>query len=222
MVILASANPDLWIAHYDIHLISAQYPPTPPVNVTEVGARLLSTAESIATLPVIFIAEIDGRANGAGNEITLRLDIRYAGPKTQLYQPEVGFSLLPGAGGLLYLVKFIGRARALEYILSGRSVDAETAATIGWANRAFSSLEQLYCDVDALAYRIASFSSPALAAIKQQINLVSKPSIESVLDVNSVFVELANLPAAQVASTSYLKLSENQSGNTYELAVPAN
>ncbi|MCJ1462426.1 hypothetical protein MMC07_001027 [Pseudocyphellaria aurata] len=131
------------------------YRPIPLDNVAKVGARLLSTTESIAALPVIFIAEIDGHAKGAGNEITSSWDFRYAGPT------------LPAR-------------------------------------------KQLYREVDALAYRVASFSSPAQAAIKQQKIVVSKPSMESILDVNSIFVGLASLPAAQAASTSHL---ENQGGN---------
>ena len=222
VVILASANPDFWIAHYDIHLLNAQNQPPPPVNATEVGTRLLSTGDIIATLPVIFIAEIDSRVTGAGNEIALRFDIRYAGPGARLSQFEVGFNLLPGAGGLQYLVKLIGRARALEYILSGRSVDAETAAAIGWVNQAFSGSGQLRQEVNALAHRIASFSGPALAAIKQRINASSNPSAQSIADDTSVFVELNSLPVAQTASARYLELSENQRGNAFELAVPAN
>ncbi|MCJ1267395.1 hypothetical protein MMC22_007280 [Lobaria immixta] len=222
VVILASANPDFWIAHYDIHLINAQDPPPPPVNMTEVGTRLLSTAYSIATLPVIFIAEIDGRVTGAGDELALRFDIRYAGPGARLSQFEVGFNILPGAGGLQYLVKLIGRARALEYILSGRSVDAETAASIGWVNQAFSSPEQLRLEVDALAHQIASFSSQALAAIKQRINASSNPSTQSIAEDNSAFFELSSLAVSQAASARYLELSENQGGNAFELAIPAN
>ncbi|MCJ1468495.1 hypothetical protein MMC07_007124 [Pseudocyphellaria aurata] len=222
VVVLASANPDFWIAHFDIHLLSASDPPPPPVNVTEVGVRLLATANAIATLPVIFIAEIDGRVTGAGNEIALQLDVRYAGPGARLSQFEVGFNLLPGAGGLQYLVTLIGRARALEYILSGRSVDATTAAAIGWVNRAFPTSAQLRRESDALARRIASFSGPALAAIKRRINSSSKPSAQSIADDNAVFVQLNSLPVAQAAVARYLRLSENQRGNAFELAVPAN
>lgn len=219
VVILASANPDFWIAHYDLHLLSAQQPPPPPVNATEVGAVFLSTASSIANLPVIFIAEIDGRATGAADELALYFDIRYAGPGTHLSQIEVGCNLLPGAGGLQYLVKLIGRARALEYILSGRSVDAETAAAIGWVNRAFSSSEQLRHEVDALAHRIGSFSGAALAAIKQRINASSNPSAQSIAEDTATFLPLLSLPVAQAALTRYLELSENQKRNGFELAV---
>lgn len=221
VVILASANPDFWIAHYDIHLLSAQRPPPPPINATEVGAQLFATFNSIATLPVIFIAEIDGRATGAADELALRFDIRYAGPGTQLSQIEVGCNLLPGAGGLQYLVRLIGRARALEYILSGRSVDAETAAAIGWVNRAFSSAKQLRQEVDALAHQIASFSAPALAAIKQRINASSNPSTQSVAEDTAAFLSVLSLPAGQAALTRFLELSENQRRNGFELDTPA-
>lgn len=220
VVILASANPEFWIAHYDINLLNLHPPST--INPTEFGARLLSTGYSIATLPVIFIAELDGRLTGAADELALRADIRYAGPGARLSQFEVGFNLLPGAGGLQYLVKLVGRARALEYILSGRSVDAETAAAIGWVNQAFSSPQQLRHEVDALAHRIASFSGPALAAIKRRINASSNPSTQSIADDNSAFAELDGLDVAQAAVARYLELSGNESANAFELAIPAN
>lgn len=79
--------------------------------------ELVSTVNSLATLPVVFIAEINGRAHGDGNEIAVQCDIRYAGPGAILSRIEVGFNILPGARGLQYLVALIGRARALEYIL---------------------------------------------------------------------------------------------------------
>lgn len=222
VVILSSANPDFWIAHYDIHILSAKNPPPPTDNGTETGLRLLSTVNSLTTLPVVFIAEISGRAHGAGNEIAVQCDIRYAGPGTLLSQFEVGFNLLPGAGGLQYLVALIGRARALEYILTGRTVNAETAAAIGWVNKAFLSKELLRQQVDALAHRIASFSGPALAAIKRRVN-VSKPSVQSVVDDNAIFSELlTQQPAAQAAVDRYLELSRDQTTSPFELALTDN
>lgn len=77
-------------------------------------------------------------------------------------------------------------------------------------------------ELDALAHRIASFSGPALAAIKQRINAASNPSAQSLLEDYSVFSAISNLPVAQAASNRYLELSENQRGNAYELAIPAN
>ncbi|KUJ23750.1 ClpP/crotonase, partial [Mollisia scopiformis] len=127
----------------------------------------------------IFIAEINGRTTGAGNEVAVQCDIRYAGPGAKLSQLEVGFGLLPGTGGLQFLVSLVGRARALEYILSARSVDAFEAAAIGWVNRAFESEEKLKAATTELAERIAAFPKQGLAAIKSRVN-VQKPTEQEI------------------------------------------
>lgn len=144
VVILCSANSDYFIAHYDIHLIDIKSLAPPPTNATEVGLTLLETRTKLATLPIIFVAEISGRASGAGNELLVQSDMRFAGPNTKLSQLEVGFGLLPGAGGLQFLVNLIGRAHAFEYILSGNPVDARTAEAIGWVNKAYASRRELH------------------------------------------------------------------------------
>lgn len=222
VVIVASANPDYWITHFDLSLFLRSRAPPPGVNTTVVRGRILSVDDSIATLPVIFIAEIDGRVTGSGGDFATRCDIRYAGPGAKLAAFEVGFNALPGGGALQYLVKLIGRARALEYFLSGRTVDAETAAAIGWVNQAFSTRQELRHEVDTLAHRIAAFSGPALGAIKERINAASKPSTQSVAEDAAAATKLIARPECQAALARYLQLSDDQSGNAFELALTSN
>ena len=219
VVTISSANPDYWIAHYDIHVIVAADPVKPPANATLIGQQLISSRTLLATLPVIFIAEINGRVTGAGDEVAVQCDIRYAGPTARLSQFEVGFGLLPGAGGLQYLVKLIGRARALEYILSARSVDAFTAAAIGWVNKAFGSSEELGREVESLAQRIAAFPQQALAAIKARVN-VQRPSEVDLDEDLELFNQLVDTDVAQAAGQKYLRLSGEESGGAFELDVP--
>ncbi|KAL9608822.1 MAG: hypothetical protein Q9167_006357 [Letrouitia subvulpina] len=216
VVIFSSANPDYFIAHYDIHLIDIRSPPPPPINATEVGFALLATRTKLATLPIIFIAEISGRASGAGNEIIVQSDMRFAGPNTKLSQLEIGLGLLPGAGGLQFLVNLIGRARAFEYILSGNPVDAQTAEAIGWVNKAYASRRELHDRVQTLAQRIATFPKAALAAIKERINF-DKPSDVSLKGDNDIFFALSTTTEAQRRSDKYLELSDNQIGNQFDL-----
>lgn len=220
VVILSSSNPSFFIAHYDIHALSASNPVLPPGNATTLGTQLLRARTQLATLPIIFIAEIDGRVSGAGDEVAVQCDIRYAGPSAQLSQLEVGFGLLPGAGGVQYLVELIGRARALEYTLSGRGVDAETAAGIGWVNRAFGSSVGLRQGVDALAERIAAFPAQGLEAIKARVN-VRKPGEADLQGDNDLFYELAGTRVAQEAAGRFLELSGEESEGAFELGVPA-
>lgn len=77
------------------------------------------------------VAAIEGYALGAGCELALACDFRYAASNAKLGQPEVLLGLLPGAGGSQRLPRLIGPAKAKEMIFSGRHVDAEEALRIG-------------------------------------------------------------------------------------------
>ena len=219
VVILSSANPEYFIYHLDIHDGDLSSPVPPPGNGTLILEQLIRTRTNLATLPVIFIAEINGRATGGGNEIGLQCDIRYAGPNTKLSQLEVSFGLLPGAGGVQFLTSLLGRARALEYILSASHVDAVTAARIGWVNRAFGSAAELAGNVSALADRINSFPKQGLGAVKSRVN-VQKPTEE---DLDGDFQLLGKLSVdkvSQLTADKFLELSDNQRDNEFERNIP--
>ena len=181
----------------------------------------MRSRDLLATLPIIFIVEINGRVTGAGDEVAIQCDIRYAGPRARLSQFEIGFGLLPGAGGVQFLTKLIGRARALEYILSARAVDAATAAAIGWVNRAFESQGALENEVNGLATRIASFPEQGLAAIKARVN-IQKPSEADLNADNDLFGRLGGTEITRAAADKYLKLSEEESNNVFERGIPDN
>ena len=118
-----------------------------------------------------------------------------------------------------FLVKLIGRARALEYMLSGRSVDAGTAASIGWVNRAFGSEGELRREVEGLAGRIAAFPAQGLAAIKARVN-VQRPSEGDLEGDNEVFVRLTGTEVSEKAADRFLVLGGDQSAGGFELGVP--
>ncbi|MCJ1485862.1 hypothetical protein MMC06_006037 [Schaereria dolodes] len=217
VVIFDSAIPEFFIAHYDIRLLSSAHPPPGP-NDSEVGAMLFDTTQAISNSRVIFIAQISGRTHGAGNEIALQCDMRFAGPGALLGQLEVGTGVIPGAGGLQYLVSLIGRARAFEYILSSNDVDAVTAEAIGWVNKAYPSVAVLHDQVEALAHRIATFDSDALQATKERIN-VDIPSEQSIAGDSATFFALLKGQAAQTAVDRYLVASHNQTVNPFELGL---
>ena len=219
VITISSANPEYWIAHIDIHYLSATNPIQSPGNATTLGEQLIRSRSLLATLPVIFIAEIDGRVTGVGDGIALQCDIRYAGPHARLSRLEIGFGEFPGAGGLQFLTTLIGRARALEYMLSARAVDAATAAAIGWVNWAFGSGQELKSEVDALAERIARFPAQGLAAMKARVN-VQKPSEADLEGDRDLFVRLAGTEVVQVAADRFLELSGEQRDGAFEREVP--
>ncbi|KAI8648381.1 hypothetical protein NCS56_01522600 [Fusarium sp. Ph1] len=133
VVIFSSGNPDYFIAHYDLRPTGPEAP-NAQVQQQKLFDNILF---KISKSPIIFIAEIAGVARGIGSEFLLACDMRFADrTKTKIGQPEVTVGIVPGAGGIDYLVRLLGRGRALQYLVTGEDVDADTAERIGWINQA--------------------------------------------------------------------------------------
>ncbi len=103
---------------------------------TKRGAELgQGVFEKLARLPVASIAAINGFAFGGGLELALACTFRLAGPNAKMGLPEIKLGLIPGYGGTQRLPRLVGEARALELILTGRTIGAEEAERIGLVNR---------------------------------------------------------------------------------------
>ena len=170
VVVLASANPDFFIAHFDVGLI-LKFPAEAPAP----GAEPLPLSpfhrmcEALRTMPKTTIAVIEGRAGGGGSEIALSCDMRFALRGRAVFnQPEVALGILPGGSGTVRLSRLLGRGRALEVVLGCDDVPADLAEAWGWVNRALPAAE-LWPHVDRLAARIASFPQHAVAAAKASV-----------------------------------------------------
>ena len=167
VVILRSANPDFFIAHFDVGLI-LKFPvdaPAPDAGLSPFHRM----CETLRTMPKATIAVVEGRAGGGGSEIALSCDMRFALRDRAVFnQPEVALGILPGGSGTVRLSRLLGRSRALEVVLGCDDVSAETAEAWGWVNRALPAAE-LWPHVDRLAARIASFPAHAVAAAKASV-----------------------------------------------------
>ena len=118
-----------------------------------------------------------------------------------------------------FLVSLIGRARALEYILLARSVNAIEAAAIGWIKEAFGSEKELTERMTALVERIATFPKQGQAAIKSRVN-VQKSTKTDIRSDNSLFTQLEKTQVVQSSQNRYLVLSANESANAFEKGTP--
>ena len=96
------------------------------------GQRLFAQLDDI---PIASIALINGYAFGGGMELALACTFRLATPNAKLGLPEIKLGLIPGYGGTIRLPRLIGESRALEIIMTGRTVDAEEAERIGMVNK---------------------------------------------------------------------------------------
>jgi enoyl-CoA hydratase/carnithine racemase len=179
VVILRSANPDFFIAHFDVGLI-LKFPvdaPAPDAGLSPFHRM----CETLRTMPKATIAVVEGRAGGGGSEIALSCDMRFALRDRAVFnQPEVALGILPGGSGTVRLSRLLGRSRALEVVLGCDDVPAETAEAWGWVNRALPAAE-LWPHVDRLAARIASFPAHAVAAAKASVLRAEKEVVPDLL-----------------------------------------
>jgi enoyl-CoA hydratase/carnithine racemase len=145
----------------------------------------------------VTIARIEGRARFAGNEFVLGLDMRFAAKERAIFgQPEVSVGVTPGGGATQRLPRLVGRARALEIILSSQDFDAEQAERYGWVNRALPSAE-IGSFVEQLAFRIASFSPDALRLAKQAVDAGPRPFAEGLREEGSCWDQAIGTPEAK-------------------------
>ena len=171
VVVFSSEVPDFFINHFDG--AAANDLPVPvheddPPIWTDMVMRLSKAS-------YVSIAVIRGRTRGAGDELALACDLRYASREKAIFgQPEVGIGIVPGGGGTERLPLSIGRDRALEAILSSTDYDADLAERWGWVTRALADAE-LDAFVDAMVARLASFDRKALAKAKAMVNRATLP-----------------------------------------------
>lgn len=126
------------------------------------GQRAITAIEELE-IPVI--AAINGYALGGGCELALACDIRLAGERAKMGQPETGLGITPGFGGTQRLPRVIGVSRALEMIYTGRVIDAQEALRMGLVNRVCSQDELMDCAVK-LAEQIAANAPHAVRSAK--------------------------------------------------------
>jgi enoyl-CoA hydratase/carnithine racemase len=125
--------------------------------------------------PVVSIALIRGRATGNGSELALACDMTFASREKSIFsQWEVGVGLVAGGGPMARLPRLMGRARALEVLLSSDDIRGDQAELFGYVNRSLPDA-QLDTFVDELATRIASFDKWAIANTKRLVNQASLP-----------------------------------------------
>jgi enoyl-CoA hydratase/carnithine racemase len=177
VLIFDSADPDYFLAHFDIS----------PANLAELASLppgptglhpWLDILVRLSMLPAVTISAIRGRARGAGSEFALASDMRFASrERAVLGQFEVGFGAIPGGGPASWLPRLVGRGRALEILFCGEDFNGELAERYGYVNRAIPDGD-FDSFVHRLARRVSTFDREALADIKYFVNKVSLPNME--------------------------------------------
>ena len=202
--VLKSADPDFFLAHFDVAaLIAMADAPAPP---TDNANAYHAMCHRFRTMNKVTIAQIEGRVGGGGAELSMNFDMRFGVlGKTVINQMEVPIGILPGGTGTQNLPRLVGRARAMEIILGGIDVDAETAERWGWLNRALPA-NAIDAHVNALARRIASFPADAVRLAKQSVDSATLPMAEGCQQEADLFQTLLFSNPARHAMRRFLEL----------------
>lgn len=168
VVVVSSANPDFFVAHFDVAAILGIGTSSGAAEPEELGPFHVMV-ERWRTMPCATIAKVAGIVRGGGCEVVSSFDMRFADlERARFGQPEVALGILPGGSGTQRLPALLGRSRALELVLGCDDLDGATAEAWGLVNRALPA-DELDAFVDDLADRIGSFPPLAVREAKASV-----------------------------------------------------
>lgn len=184
-VILRSGSDRFFSAGADIKAFNA--------NSTEDNMRMIQTAHEglaeISRIPKVFIAQINATALGGGLEMSLACDLRFgAEGEYVLGLPEATLGLLPGNGGTQRLPRLIGASKALDLMVTGRTISPSEAHDIGILDRLFPA-DQFEDETRKYAEGLANGASEAIGSIKLAVHGGMEHPLDEGLETERKLVE---------------------------------
>lgn len=172
VVVITGAGDKAFIAGADIAEFAGR---TALMQRNVMLGRSLFTAIDVFPKPVI--AMINGYCLGGGCELALACDLRIASQNASFGQPEINLGIIPGGGGTQRLTRLIGEGKAMELILTGEIIDAQTAFSLGLVNHVVPA-DQLETKTLEIANRMAEKSPVALRLAKEAVKLASRSNLD--------------------------------------------
>jgi enoyl-CoA hydratase len=174
-IVITGSGTRAFAAGADIRELARQTPTTLTVD------NDFHRWERIKRIRKPLIAAVRGVALGGGCELAMTCDMIVAADDAEFGQPEIKLGVMPGAGGTQRLTRAIGKAKAMEMILTGRTMGAREAEARGLITRAVPADQTLDAAL-ALAQEVASMPPIAVVAAKEAINRAFEVSLEAGLE----------------------------------------
>ncbi|MEY2927361.1 MAG: hypothetical protein RL367_1838 [Pseudomonadota bacterium] len=221
VIVIESANPDFFIAHFDLNdIVASASDPAKASRYPDMNV-LQSLGLAWQALPQVKIAKINGRIRGGGLEFSLALDMRFASRQSLFCFPEASAGFLAAGGGATRTLMAAGPARGMEFLLSARDFTADEAERYGLINRALDD-DALDAYVAELAARIA-LRSPAVVGMHREVSARAfSPMVEPLFAALSAENDgmRAGLETAEMHEMMEMHLATGQAAEL-ELDLPA-
>jgi enoyl-CoA hydratase len=172
VVVITGAGDKAFVAGADIAEFAGRTAVTQRDVMT--GRSLFTTVD---TFPKPVIAMVNGYCLGGGCELALACDLRIASDRASFGQPEINLGIIPGGGGTQRLTRLVGEGKAMELILTGDIIDAQTAFQLGLVNMVLPAAD-LEARTLELANRIAEKSPVALRMAKEAVKTASRSNLD--------------------------------------------
>lgn len=160
--------------------------------------------ETLRRIRKPLIAAVAGFALGGGCELAMMCDIVIAADSAKFGQPEIKLGVIPGAGGTQRLPRAVGKAKAMDLVLTGRMMSAEEAERAGLVSRVVAA-DRLLDEALAVGGQIAEYSLPALMMAKEAVNRAyESPLSEGLLFERRLFHSLFATADQKEGMTAFL------------------
>jgi enoyl-CoA hydratase/carnithine racemase len=183
-VVLVTGAGEAFCSGGDIVEMGERLDHTPEQRKSELFQRIERIPLALEDLDKPVIAAVNGAATGAGMDMALMCDIRYAAQSARFAETYVRVGLVPGAGGAHFLPRLVGVSKALELFFTGDFIDAQEALRIGLVNRVFPDTA-LMDEVEKIARRIARAPGLTLRMTKRAIYQGLRNDLRTNLDLIS-------------------------------------
>ena len=140
------------------------------------GSDFFADWGKLAAVRTPLIAAVGGYALGGGCELAMMCDVLIAAETAKFGQPEIKLGVLPGMGGSQRLTRAVGKAKAMDMILTGRTIDAAEAERIGLVSRVVAA-DDLLEEANTVATTISQMSRSASRMAKEAVNRAFEASL---------------------------------------------
>ncbi|MFP4436915.1 MAG: enoyl-CoA hydratase-related protein [Chloroflexaceae bacterium] len=160
---IVTGSPEIFSAGADVKEMAEK------TYVEVLHENFLAEWDGFQALRTPKIAAVAGYALGGGCELAMMCDTIFAAENARFGQPELNLGVIPGMGGSQRLTRLIGKAKAMDMILTGRLMDAEEAERAGLVARVFPT-ERLLDETRAAAHTIANYGKTAVMVAREAVN----------------------------------------------------